>query len=62
MPEERLACRALAVLERAGTDEARRLVKELAAGCPTARQTQEARAALGRLERGKPVAEAGGRP
>jgi dipeptidyl aminopeptidase/acylaminoacyl peptidase len=62
LPQERLTCRAVAVLERAGTDEARRLVKELAAGCPTARQTREARAALARLERRPPVAEAAGRP
>jgi dipeptidyl aminopeptidase/acylaminoacyl peptidase len=62
LPDERLASRALGVLERVGTDEARRLVKELADGCPTARQTQEARAALARLARRKQVAGAAGPP
>jgi dipeptidyl aminopeptidase/acylaminoacyl peptidase len=62
LPQERLASRALAVLERAGSDEARRLVKELADGCPTANQTQEARAVLARWGRSKRVAEVGGRP
>jgi hypothetical protein len=62
LPDERLACRALSVLERVGTDEARRLVKELAGGCPTARQTQEAGASRDRLERREPVAGGGGRP
>jgi hypothetical protein len=62
MPDERLAGRALSVLEHVGGDEARRLVKELAEGCPTARQTQEARASLGRLERRQRVAGAGVRP
>lgn len=62
LPDERLAVRALSVLERVGSDEARRLVKELAAGCPTARQTEEARAALRRLGRRQRVAEAAGTP
>ncbi len=62
MPHERLAIRALSVLERVGGDEARRLVKAVAEGCPTARQTQEARASLGRLGRRQRVAEAAGTP
>jgi WD40 repeat protein len=62
LPEEWLASRALGVLERVGSDEARRLVRELAEGCPTARQTQEARAALARLARRKQVAGVAGRP
>jgi WD40 repeat protein len=59
LPDERLACRALAVLERVNTDEARQLMKELAEGCPTATQTRDARAALARRRQ---VAGAGGRP
>jgi WD40 repeat protein len=43
--------RAVQVLERIGTDEARMLLRQLAGGVPSARLTQEARAALGRLER-----------
>ncbi len=43
--------RALAVLEHAGTPEARRLLEELARGVPDAPQTQEARAVLARLVR-----------
>jgi RNA polymerase sigma factor (sigma-70 family) len=41
--------RAVTVLERAGTPEARTLLAELAGGAPDARLTREARAALGRL-------------
>ncbi len=41
--------RALEVLERAGTPEARRLLRELAAGAPGARLTEEARQGLRRL-------------
>jgi len=46
------AVRVVEVLEHAGTAAARRLLAELAGGVPDARQTREARAALGRLERG----------
>jgi hypothetical protein len=48
---ERLqALRAVEVLERVGTPEARRLLETLAGGAPGARLTWEARAALGRLD------------
>ena len=51
-PGERLRqVRAIAVLEHIGTDDARRLLKELAGGLPEARQTREAAEALGRLNR-----------
>src|SRR5262249_26390236 len=43
--------RALAVLEQAGTPEARQLLEALARGAPEASLTQEANAALGRLAR-----------
>jgi hypothetical protein len=43
--------RALAVLEHAGTPEARQLLRELAGGARGAWLTEEARAAWGRLER-----------
>jgi hypothetical protein len=42
--------RALAVLEYAGTDAARRLLRELAGGAPEAWFTREARAAVRRLD------------
>jgi WD40 repeat protein len=48
-PEQLRALRAVEVLERAGTPEARSALKALAAGAPAARLTQEAQAALGRL-------------
>ena len=41
--------RALAVLERIGSEEARELLRDLAAGAADARLTQEAAAALRRL-------------
>jgi WD40 repeat protein len=41
--------RAVALLERIGTAEARKLIETLAAGWPAARQTREAQAALQRL-------------
>ena len=43
--------RAVAVLERVGTPEAREVLERLAAGAPGARQTKEAKAALDRLAR-----------
>ena len=46
--------RALAVLERIGSDDARQLLAALAKGDPEARVTQEAAAALERLQRLKP--------
>jgi hypothetical protein len=45
------ALRAVEALEHTGTPEARRLLEALARGAPEARLTQEARAALRRLER-----------
>jgi hypothetical protein len=48
--DEQSGGRVLEVLERFGTPEAKRLLEELAAGDPGARQTQEASAALRRLE------------
>jgi WD40 repeat protein len=44
--------RGVLVLERIASTEARRLLTELAAGVPYAAETQEAKAALGRLQRG----------
>jgi hypothetical protein len=46
------ALRAIEALEHMGTPEARTLLRKLADGSPGARLTQEARTALGRLERG----------
>jgi hypothetical protein len=43
--------RALEVLERLGTPEARQVLKALADGAPAARLTREARSALDRLAR-----------
>jgi RNA polymerase sigma factor (sigma-70 family) len=43
--------RAVEILERAGTDEARKLLATLAKGAPGALLTEQARAALGRLRR-----------
>jgi hypothetical protein len=48
-PEDLRGVRAVAVLERIGTPEARRLLEALAGGAPEARLTGEARAALLRL-------------
>ena len=49
IPEDLRRLRAIAVLERAGTKEARAKIDELASGLPTARVTHEAKAAKGRL-------------
>jgi RNA polymerase sigma factor (sigma-70 family) len=53
-PEQLRAVRALEALEHVGTEEARRLLRQLAKGAPEARLTREARAALGRLDRHAP--------
>jgi RNA polymerase sigma factor (sigma-70 family) len=50
-PEQLRSVRVIEVLERTGTPAARRLLQELAGGVPAARQTQEARASLDRLDR-----------
>jgi hypothetical protein len=47
--DELLALRGVEVLERAGTPEAKELLKELAKGSPQARMTLEAKASLERL-------------
>lgn len=46
-----LELRGVEVLERVGTAEARRFLKELAGGDPLARLTREASWALSRLEK-----------
>ena len=48
-PGQRRGLRALEVLERIGTPEARALVQQLAAGAADARLTLEAQAALKRM-------------
>jgi RNA polymerase sigma factor (sigma-70 family) len=50
-PDRLRALRALEVLELAGTEPARRLLKVLAGGAPEARLTREAKACLERLSR-----------
>ncbi len=50
-PDELRSLRVVEVLERAGTEEARRGLRELAGGAPEARLTREARSALSRLAR-----------
>lgn len=62
-PEELRALRALEVLERIGTPEARQVLAVLASGSAVAPLTQEARAALLRLEvLEKPTPGSGGTP
>jgi hypothetical protein len=48
-PEVPRGLRAVEVLERAGTPQARKVLKTLAAGTPRCRLTQEAQATLDRL-------------
>jgi hypothetical protein len=50
-PEGLRLARAVEALERAGTEDSRRLLRQLAGGAPGARQTRDAKAALARLER-----------
>jgi RNA polymerase sigma factor (sigma-70 family) len=50
-PDRRRTARALEVLERIGSPDARGLLAKLAAGVPEARLTREAKVTLGRLER-----------
>ncbi len=50
-PERLQAIRAVEVLERIGTPEAKRVLDRLAGGTPEARLTREAKAALERLDR-----------
>jgi WD40 repeat protein len=50
-PEDRRTLRAVLVLEQIDTAEARQVLQALAKGAPSARRTQEAKAALERLSR-----------
>jgi len=50
-PAQRQALRAVGVLERIGTADAQRVLKSLAMGATEARFTQEAKAALQRLDK-----------
>ena len=43
--------RAITVLENIGSEERRRLLRDLASGAPGARETEDARESLERLER-----------
>jgi WD40 repeat protein len=52
VPEELRALRAVDVLERIGSAEARQILRRVAGGAAQARLTQEAQASLRRLERG----------
>jgi HEAT repeat protein len=49
-PAQLQSLRAIEVLERLGTPEARKVLEELAKGISAARQTQEAKASLDRLD------------
>jgi RNA polymerase sigma factor (sigma-70 family) len=49
VPEKARGVRAIEVLERVGTPEAAKVLRELAGGAPSARLTREAKAALTRL-------------
>jgi hypothetical protein len=53
-PEQLRAIRALAVLERVGDADARKLLEELAGGAPDAALTTQAKAALDRLSEARP--------
>lgn len=52
-PDELRVRRAIEILERIGSKEARLLLQKLASGSPAARQTREAQAALERLAKQK---------
>jgi RNA polymerase sigma factor (sigma-70 family) len=52
-PELLRALRAVEVLERIGTPEARQVLQRLVGGLPTARLTREAKAAIDRLDRSR---------
>jgi hypothetical protein len=52
-PDLLQSVRAIWVLQRIGSPEAKALLEKLAAGAPTARQTQEAQAALDYLKKSK---------
>jgi hypothetical protein len=54
-PEQQRAARALAVLERVGDAESRKLLEELAGGAPEAPLTAQAKAALDRLGTAEPA-------
>jgi hypothetical protein len=56
-PEELQAVRAIGVLERIGSDEARAVLAALARGAPPARQTRAAAAALERIAKRRAAAE-----